>query len=215
MQYTSKSAVEDYLALTISPSLADAIASWIEAASNYIYQVTGRDFTPPETDADDTTKVYDGNGTEKLNIEDVLSVSKLTVDGVEISPSSYFLYPANRTPKTQIQLATGLARNSRQVLNQTFYTFTDSQQNVTVTGKHGYAEEIPANIQLAATKLVGGIIKESVGDKDVKELTSETFSDYSANYAKLSEIAHALNVDQLLAPYMREGKAAKTAIIGL
>lgn len=215
MEYTTLAKVQDYLAITIDESLAEAVTSFIKAASSYICNLTGRDFTPSDPEDEDTTKVYDGNGTEKLEIDDCLEVTTLTVDGSEISAGDYFLYPANETPKTQIQLKNGLSRNSRQVLSQSFYTFTEDQQNVEVTGRFGYGEEIPADIELAATKLVGGILKEAVGDKDVKEITREALGDYSADYAKVKDVAHALSVDQLLAPYVREGKSAKTAVYTL
>jgi hypothetical protein len=210
--YTTKAKVEDYLAISISNVLDASVAAWIEAVSDYIEKITGRSFTPADTF---TARKYDGSGNERLTVDDFTEIQKLVVDGAEISSGDYFVYPANKTPKTTIELKRGLSRNSRQVVSQSFYQFTDDQQNVEVTAKFGYGTEVPKPIELAATKLVGGIIKESVGDKDIKELTSETLGDYQASYAKVKDIAHALLIDDLLKPFIKDDGRPKLGVIRL
>lgn len=210
--YTTKAKVEDYLAITINVALDTSVTAWIEAVSDYIDKLTGRTFTPP---TDFETRKFNGNGSHRLTVDDILEMQTLVVDGAEISAGDYFLYPANKTPKTTIELKTGLARNSRQVVTQSFYQFTDGQQNVEVTAKFGYATATPAAIELAATKLVGGIIKESVGDKDIKELTSEALGDYQASYAKVKDIAHALGIEDLLKPFMKDDGRPRVGVITL
>jgi|GEM_PF-1930774 len=211
-QFTTKAKVEDYLAITINAALDASVTAWIEAVSDYIEKFTGRFFTPP---TNFETRTFDGNGNERLTVDDFIEIQKLVVDGVEISANDYFTYPANRLPKTAIELKTGLARNSRQVITQSFYQFTDGQQNVEVTAKFGYGAAVPAVIELAATKLVGGIIKESVGDKDIKELTSETLGDYQASYVKVQDIAHALGIEDLLKPFIKDDGRPSVGIITL
>jgi hypothetical protein len=208
--FTTKEKVEDYLAITIDAALNASVTAWIEAISDYIEKFTGRYFTPPTAFE---TRKFDGNGKERQTVDDFIEIQKLVVDGVEISSADYFTYPANKIPKTTVELKTGLARNSRQVVSQSFYQFTDYQQNVEITAKFGYADTVPAVIELAATKLVGGIIKEAVGDKDIKEVTSETLGDYQATYANIKDIAHALKIEDLLKPFIKDDGRAKTGVI--
>lgn len=204
--YTSKSQVEDYLAVTIDSSLSTSLEGWIQAVQNFIYRYTGRRFDKAENP---TTRKYDGNGRIRMEIDDCTEVSKLTIYGIEVTAEGYFLYPGNEPVKNAIELNQYISamRNSR---SGNFLTFDAGQQNVEVTGKFGW-DEVPADIALAATKLVGGIIKEAVGDKDIKEVTREMLGDYQADYAAVSDIAHALKVTDLLDPYKRIGKV-RTAV---
>jgi hypothetical protein len=208
MPYTDKATVENYLAVAIPDALSASVEQWAEAARTFIYNYTGRYFDAADEDEEDTYK-YDGNGRTRLEIDDCISVSRLTIYGIEVTADGYFLYPANDSPKTSIELNQYLSAISNSRSGNVF-TFTPGQQNVEVTGVFGWPET-PADIVLAATKLVGGIIKEAVGDRDIKEVTRETLGDYQADYAKISDIAHALKVTDLLDPYCKI-KSVRTAV---
>ena len=205
--YTTKAKVENYLALTIDNPLNEQIDEWIKAVSNWINNYTGRTF---EAAGEATVMKYDGNGEIRLPIDDCTEITKLVIDEQEISSDDYYLYPANEPVKTSIELKQGIPRNSR-FTEQAIFVFEKGQQNVEVTAKFGW-NETPPDIALAATKLMGGIVKEAVGDHDVKELTSEALGDYRASYAGIADIAHALKVQELLAPYLKN-KGARTGAI--
>lgn len=211
-KYAIKSDVEDYLALSIDAALASYIDSLLTAASDWIDRYTGRFFTVPTLDE---TRYFDGNGRDCLEIDDVVSITSITVYGTPLLSTDFYLYPANRTPKTSIQLRQFMQRNSRQAFMAgngaaNGFIFLEGQQNVAITGKFGFDDtSVPAAVKTAVLRLVGGIIKEALGDKDVKELTQEVLGDYQAGYAKLNEIANSLKVSDLLFNYCREGSIGR------
>jgi len=197
-QYTTREKVMNYLALDNDAVLNASIDEWCIAVSNYIDNVTGRSF---DEVADETEEmVFDGSGIEAMIVNDFTEIDEITVDGDVLTSSDYFLYPANDATKNTIELKNDLPRNSR-LISQSHFIFPKGQQNIVIKAKWGW-DATPEEIILVATKLVGGIIKEAIGDRDVKELTSESLEDYSANYVKISEIAHALKVDDILLSYM-------------
>ena len=206
MPYITEVEVEKYLAININPALASFITTLIGAVTNYIEKYTDRVFEAPSPD-DDETKYYDGNDTTKLQIDDLRTLTSLTVDDVALTEDTDFLlYPLNEDPKEWIELIqpeTRINTNSR--LDSTSpYVFDKGQATISIVGKFGYSATPPDDIKLVAMKLVGGIIKENVGDTDTKELTQETIGDYSASYAKIKEMAFSLGVNTILNQYIRE-----------
>ncbi len=53
-------------------------------------------------------------------------------------------------------------------------------------------------------RLAGAVIKENIGDSDVRELTAESLGDYSVSFTKLTDIANSLKVAEALQPYVRK-----------
>ena len=118
----------------------------------------------------------------------------------------FLLYPLNELPTEWIELIqpeTRLNSNSRVAATST-YIFDKGQANVTVIGKFGYSATPPDDIKLAAMKLVGGVIKENVGDIDVKEISAENLGEYGVNYVKIKEMADRLGVNDILNNYVRK-----------
>ncbi len=166
--YTTKQAVENYTLQNIAGSFTAQITSWIESVEQFIDQWTDRNFV---ADTVATTRVYDGTGEDEMDFDDFVSITKLEVgeelaDRVEIIAADYRTYPANETPKTTIQLKDGY--------------FTTGNQNVVVTAKFGYSVACPADITLAATILMAGIINYSNNAKG--KVQSETIGRYSVTY---------------------------------
>ena len=64
-------------------------------------------------------------------------------------------------------------------------------------------------------KLVGGVLKENIGDGDVREITSETLGDYKADYQTVDKVAHALNVNDILAPFVMKDGGIDSDSIGV
>jgi len=203
----TKSDLEKYLGITIDDGLSGFITTVISGVSQYIKKTTGRNFESADTN---TTRYYDGNGGTKLAIDDLREITSLKVWGVTLTKDTdYYLSPANATedgiPYTTIELiqpSTRLNQNSR-VASNSPYVFDEGQRGVEVTGKFGYSTSAPADIKLVALKLAGGVIKENIGDNDVRELTNQSLGDFSASYTSIANIAHALKVDELLKQYVR------------
>lgn len=163
--YTTKTAIENYTLQDIDSSFDSQIEEWIESVEEFIDQYTGKNFVV-DAEAEDEARVFDGDNETTLFIDPAISISKIEIDDEEVDEEDYFLYPANKTPKTKI------------VLEGQF--FTKGKQNITITGRWGYSESVPKDIKLAATILVAGII--SYADDTKGKVRSESIGRYSVSY---------------------------------
>ena len=218
MSYITKSEVEQYTGLTIDSALDGFITTLIAYATKYIEKYTGRVFEAPDPDSD-VTRYYSGGGTSKLSIDDLRELTTLEVDDEELDINDDFQvfplnYEADGEPITRIDLIqpeTRINSNSRVVASSP-YIFEIAQRNIAITGKWGYSETPPEDIKVAALRLVGAVIKENIGDNDVKEMTSESVGEYSVSFAKISETAFNTRINDVLDQYVR--KAAKGGSAG-
>jgi hypothetical protein len=157
--YTTKADVEAYIgkALTQSDSV---ISSWIQAASRWADAFCNRDLYNDE----ETTELYDGDGTDFIMIRDTCEITSVIVDGVAVSPK---MYPTSKDYRSRLVLDNG-------------YTFTKGLQNVAVTGKVSMFEALPDVVKLACTVIVAGI--QNAGGVQGKVGTTETIGNYSVTY---------------------------------
>jgi len=142
-----------------SADLIPQIEGWIDSVENYIEKETGRVFI---ADTEASERKYDGSGNDKLFIDDCIEIEEVKVNGEVIE--DYVAYPANSLPITWIEREAG---------------FPSGKQNVSVKAKWGYSEECPAEIKLAATVLVVGIINNYLFKNQVQ---SESYGSYSVSY---------------------------------
>lgn len=175
--YTTEQKLEDYTLQDIDASFSTRISEWIEAVERYIDSYTGRNF---KADAEASARLYDGDDTNELLIDDAVAVTKVEVGGdgygssfSEVSASGadrYFLDPANAAvdglPFRKVTL------NAR--------CFPEGWQNNRITAKWGYSAAVPADIAFAATVLVGGIINSHRGGGD--KVTMEKIGNYSVQF---------------------------------
>lgn len=207
MAYITESDIEKYMGLTIDSALSSFIVTLISAAQKYIEKYTSRVF---EASAEDVTRKYSGKGTTKMRIDDLLEITSLEADGVDLeADDDYLLCPLNASadgePYTWIELIqpeTRLPINPRMNVASR-YVFDKAQGNVTIVGTWGYSVTPPEDIKVAALKIVSGIIKENIGDSDLKEITQESIGEYSTSYAKVRDIANATGVNDILDQYVR------------
>lgn len=219
MAYVTKTEIEQYTGLSIAETMTSFLTKLTTAVQNFVENYTGRWF---EDDDEAATRYYDGNGCTKLAIDDIREITSIEVDGIAlVADDDYYTYPLNATedgvPIERIDLIqpeTKVNTNSRaMLLGSSNYIFEKKQRSVKITGKWGYSTVPPEDIKLAVLKLIGGVIKENIGDADVKEVTSETIGAFTTSYAKLKDIAHALGVEDLLDPYVRTSTKPKAGFI--
>ena len=103
----------------------------LEAATARLEAATGRTLT---ADSADVTLTVEGNGSPTLFLPDMLSVTTIAIDGVTVPSTEYRLLPLNSTPKTQAIRKFGL----------TWYG--PDLCTITVTGKRGYRDPVPADL---------------------------------------------------------------------
>jgi len=191
MAYTTSSKISNFLLINIDSSFDSQITEWISVVKEYIDDYCGREFEQESA----TYKLYDGDGSRELLIDDLLTLTKIeilnedgeveyTIDGSH----DYYLYPANKTPKTRIIL---------EPLNADIGHFPKGRQNVKITGTFGFASTVPEDISFAATKLVAAIIQE--GNYDIgSEIKSEKLGEYTVTYQEVSEMAERLGINDIL-----------------
>lgn len=185
--YTDKTTLQNYTLQTIDSSFDSQITAWIESIEAYIDQFTGRNFV---ADSEATERVYDGDDTAHLLIDDCVEVTKVEVGEeteVEITSDNYYLYPSNSLPKNKITLKNNI--------------FERGNQNVTITARWGYSVAAPSDIKLAATILLAGII--AYADKSSEKVKSERIGNYSVSYDDDKGWADFKRVHGILDAYRR------------
>lgn len=208
MSYINKTEIEQYMGVQIDASLQTFIDTLISAVTRYIEQKTGSKFEAPDPDSD-VTRYYNGNGRTKINIDHLREFTSLVVDGINLVENDDFIfYPMNAVADGKpfdsielIQPETRLSRSSRIEVSSP-YVFEKAQRNVVLTGKFGYSETAPEDIKVACLKMVASLIKENIGDRELKELSSESLGDYSVSFVKVSDFADRLGINDILAPYI-------------
>ena len=164
--YTSKINLERYTLQTIDVSFDTQITAWIESIEKFIEKFTGRIFIADTTASE---KVYDGEGGSKQKFDEFISLTKVEIGEdtkTEIESDNYRIYPNNDERKNKIQLKENY--------------FTKGYQNVTITAKWGYSINCPADLTLAATTLLAGIINYSNDAKG--KIRSESIGRYTVAY---------------------------------
>lgn len=204
MSYTTRSKVEQYLNADLS-----AVDSWvtelISAAKIIIDRYTGKTF-----ESASETRYFDGNGKDRLLIDPFhgtpTEVSLLNYDGTtdttlaEGAANDYVAYPLNSTEKNELVMT---PNSRRQLFSRAFDNILDDTDSIAdasvrrlvkVTATFGNAASAPADIVVAATKIVA-----KWAEKRLKGGTpaSESLGDYSISFQTMpaSQIEGDLDAD--------------------
>jgi len=176
--YTTVQKVKDLVPEGVDSS-DSTIETWIEGVEDMIEQMTNRVFIAEQSSS---PRLYDGDNTNTLIIEDAVEVTKVEVgldsyggNFLEIDQSGadrYFEQPTNARDKdkpiTMIKLN---ARN-----------FPDGTQNNRITARWGYSDEVPKDIEFATSVIVVGIINK-YEKSEGGEVESESIGNYSVSYS--------------------------------
>jgi hypothetical protein len=175
--YTTEADVENYILHDIDETFSAQLDTWISGVEQMIEKLTGRVFIADDTA---TARVFDGDGTPELLIDDAIAVT-IVESGLDEYGSSfqtvaatgadrYFLEPNNYAAKGLPITKVSLSARS----------FSAGKQNNRVTAKWGYSEEVPDAIKFAATVFVAGILNQHRQGGD--EIKSESIGNYSVTY---------------------------------
>lgn len=179
--YCSVADIENYLLIEIDAGFESQIEEWIEAMENYIDKETGRNF---KADTIASERLYDGDGSTSLYIDDCIEITKVEVDDEEIE---YYAYPANELPKIKLELEDDI--------------FTRGKQNVAITAKWGYSADVPKAIEFACMVLVAGIINNAANtDGEIKSLSMGA---YSVTYKDQKQVVDYENAMKIIDRYRR------------
>lgn len=180
MNYSTISAVENYLNTEIAAGFETQITEYIAAVSERADALAGHPIYRDEPE----TFTYDGSGTTELVIKPVHTITEVTVDDVLVEPVEY---PLNTNIKTELKLRNQL--------------FTLDMANVTVTGVHCLKTSLPNDLKMAVTIIVAGLVR-NVKDQ-AAGLKSEKIGEYSVSYATDEERGDLQWADRVLNSYRR------------
>lgn len=194
--YTTSAIVLKYLNFTLDADKQSLLPDWITAVSNFIENYTDREFNA----AASATRHFDGDGSREFIIDDfdgTPTVIILNQDGTtfqeltEGQNQDYITFPYNKNRKYKLILKP----------TSTIGAFFRGKKNIKVVADFGFPDNVPKDIELAATMLIAEIAKNSSKGGSVQ---SESLGDYSVtftNLATLEGIAGRIGVSALLDPY--------------
>jgi hypothetical protein len=166
--YTNQQKIEAVLQRELTEEEEEIVSDAINAVGKAINAYTGRIWLDlDEETADEETRYFDGNGKRELFIDDFMSISRIrfldSLGGVTntLPTTSYTYYPLNSDWKNSIFL-----RDRR---------FPRVRSGVEVTGVF-YTGEVPVDIQLTASTLVGHFFASSRNVGDFKKESIEGYS---------------------------------------
>ena len=190
--YTTQSKVEQYLNIDLS-AVSSEVTNWIESVEAWINRYCGKTF-----EGTSVTRYYDGNGKQRILIDSFTGtpteVSILEIDGTvhltltEGQSEDYIIYPLNETEKNELALVT-----SANILS-----FIKGKRRLKVTAVFGASAAVPADVELAATKLVASIAEKRTKGGETK---SEKLGDQTIVYKEIDQAADALGVFNILDQY--------------
>ncbi|KUK49441.1 MAG: hypothetical protein XE08_0288 [Parcubacteria bacterium 32_520] len=187
-QYTSKDRVEALMLIKIKPEWQEYFDIFLESAENYIDTFTGRNFV---ADTEFSEKVYDGDGSREIIIDDFVSIEKITINGETVlNPDDILTYPANQTPKMRVVIPDEI--NSY---------FPRGNQNIRVSAKWGYSVSVPKEIEFAATVIVAGMINYAYEHNS--EVQAESIDDYNVTYNRKEDWVKYERVKEILEKYKK------------
>ncbi len=178
--YTTEVKVEQYGLIDIDASYATQVDEWIESVENIIDDITGRTFI---ADEEASTRLFDGNGSRKLLIDDAAAVTLVEI-GNDSYGGAFQTIPATGANRYFLEPTNGKNNSGKPVpytsivLNANH--FVTGRQNQRITAKWGYSVEVPREIEFVATVFVFGIVNQQrQGGNSVK---SERIGNYQVTY---------------------------------
>jgi len=163
-KYCTIQDVKNLIPDTITDDFEPQILKWIQTSSIEIDNMTQRSFVVSETE----TRKFDGSGSQKLVIDNVIEIDEVTVDDMvtEVEFRGSILYSKSRFPL--------------------------GFMNISVTGIFGYSEEIPLDISYACAFITAQ--KVLFSKKGVSQVKSEKVGNYSITYAEGQDIKNVMNI---------------------
>lgn len=188
MSYTTKAKLDAYNGGNIDSTLFTSLLASVKA---YIDRYCGKTF-----EAVAGVKTYDGNGSNELLVDSLVGnptyIKILNSDGTTYltltqgQSNDYVLLPLNSTEKNVIRLTAQGA----------YSCFSKQKSLVEISASFGASAAVPADIELAATKLIDAMARQGAGD-----VKSEALGDYSVSYASIEEKANSMGVVSILDSY--------------
>jgi hypothetical protein len=130
-------------------AFTDRIPNVITEVTDEVARRTLRQFI---ADTVDETRIYSGNDTSELEIDEMVSLTAVSIIGYPLSPGytlyNPFLVYEQGKPQTRIVVGAGSmpAWTTQGVIMPYISIFPAGRQNIQVTGKFGFAPTIPTDL---------------------------------------------------------------------
>lgn len=176
--YTTEAKIAAYLGGITIPS--GATASFILAAQDFIDRYTGRNF---KANTEASTRLYNGNDTQALIIDDCVDVTKVE-QGLDAWGDSFSEVPATGIDR-YYELPTNYAQEGVPIrkIGLRSRIFGKGHANHRITGKWGYSAAVPDDISLAATVIASGMYYQNRGG-NTGPIKSQKIGEYQVSYAE-------------------------------
>lgn len=172
--YTNQELVEQFIGEEVNDSLQEIIV----AVQKYIENYTGRNF---KADCTASARLYDGNNSQHLSIDDCIEITKVEVGNdsygdsfTEIGTTGsdrYYTLPANNEAD-EVPINKLFLRSR---------VFTYGIQNIRITAKWGWSEEVPEDISWVATFLSASIYRTGI-QGSFAGVKSERIGEYNVTF---------------------------------
>lgn len=177
MKYCEIIDVENYTLKEIDSSFESQVEQWIESVSRTMDTMANRKLVadPVGSGEDYPVKYYDGNGEPYVIIDDcqeIVSVKIGDAYGDNLTEVTAYISNPRVPPHRAVILKNDI--------------FTNGIQNVAIEGRFGYFDEIPADLRMACTTIVAGIINNQTKGGQMKR--SESIGNYSVSYSDEKQI---------------------------
>jgi len=163
-KYCTIQDVKNIIPDTFIDDFEPQILKWIESSSIEIDRMTRRSFDVSNTE----TRKFDGSGYAKLVIDDIIEIDECKVDDNvrDVEHRGSILYSKSGFPL--------------------------GFMNISVTGKFGFSEEIPFDINYACAFITAQ--KALFSKKGVSQVKSEKVGNYSVTYAEGQDIKNVMKI---------------------
>ncbi|MFA5050957.1 MAG: hypothetical protein WC499_02480 [Patescibacteria group bacterium] len=191
-KYCEVTDIENYTLTEIASNFETQVEDWIRGVSRMFDTLANRKLVAPAIGSGEDYEVqyFDGNGKEFLSIEDCQEIVTLKIgdcygDNLEVA-TGYITYP-RVAPFRKLLLKSSM--------------FTEGLQNVEITGRFGFFNEVPDDIRLACSIIVAGIINDQNKGNQVKK--SESIGNYSVSYVDDKGVADFERAKAIIEGYRR------------
>lgn len=188
MAYTNQTNVERYLGFALSAGQAAALSAWIAAVEAWINNYTGTVFEEVAS----SDRYFDGNGQKEMIVDEFHGTPTIVFldQNGDVSDTldsdDFYAYPLNDTVKNRIVLADGGAHSR----------IPSGTRRVKITATWGHSA-VPKPIELAATKMVAGIIR----DEGKGTISEEHLGEWGATYKLTDEKVDLMGIESLIWQY--------------
>jgi hypothetical protein len=135
--------------VTLRDTTGSRIAAVVDEVTAEVARRTLRQFV---ADAVDQTRTYDGAGTAEIEIDEIVSLTGVQVTGLQMMPTytlaGVTIVQEQNRPQTRLVVAQGSvpAFTTEGVFAPYPLIFPAGRQNISVTGRFGFAAQIPPDL---------------------------------------------------------------------